>query len=78
MAIAGCVLAMLCQRYGLFRPLFISLIVMAMTAVMPSAGITDFSLLISVFIFMAIVALGLYFGVFLYMHRRSSLLGEAA
>jgi len=140
LAIAGCVLAMLCQRYGLFRPLFISLIVMAMTAVMPSAGITNFSLLISVFIFMALwtfvdvyqaamiahmdrsgsmvallpcvqgfgqfvgpniaasiigagmgysvmfmvsgsmalVALGLYFGVFLYMHRRSSLLGEAA
>jgi predicted MFS family arabinose efflux permease len=140
LAIAGCVLALLCQRYGLFRPLFISLIVMAVTAVMPSAGITELSMLISVFIFMAmwtfvdvyqaamiahmdrsgslvallpcvqgfgqfvgpniaasiigagmgygvmfmvsgsmaLVALVLYFGVFLYMHRRSSLLSEAA
>ncbi len=54
LAIAGCVLAVLCQRYGLFRPLFISLIVMAATAVMPSVGITDYSLLVSVFIFMAL------------------------
>jgi len=139
LAIAGCVLAVLCQRYGLFRPLFVSLIVMAATAIMPSTGITDYSLLISVFVFMALwtfvdvyqasmiahmdrtgsmvallpcvqgfgqfvgpniaasiigaglgygvmfvvsgsmalVALGLYFGVFLYMHRRNSMLAEA-
>jgi predicted MFS family arabinose efflux permease len=138
-AIAGCGLAFLCQRFGLFKPLFLSLIVMAGVAMMPSAGITDYSLLVSVFIFMALwtfvdvyqsamiahmdrtgsmvallpcvqgfgqfvgpniaasiigagmgygvmfvvsgsmalVALALYFGVFLYMHKRNSMPAEA-
>jgi predicted MFS family arabinose efflux permease len=53
-AIAGCGLAWLCQRFGLFKPLFLSLIVMFAAVVMLSAGITDFTLLISAFVFMAL------------------------
>jgi predicted MFS family arabinose efflux permease len=139
-AIAGCVIAFLCQRFGLFKPLFLSLIVMAAAVVMLSAGITDFTLLISAFVFMtmwtfvdvyqaamiahmdrtgsmvallpcvqgfgqfvgpniaasiigaglgyglmfivsgsmALVALALYFGVFVYMHKRRATLPEAS
>jgi len=139
LAIAGCVLAYLCQRYGLFKPLFSSLILMAGLVMMLSAGITDTNLLISVFAFMALwtfvdvyqaamiahmdrsgsmvallpavqgfgqfvgpnvaasiiaaglgygtmfivsgsmalVALALYVAVFIYMHKRSSMLAEA-
>ncbi len=140
LAIAGCVLAYLCQRFGLFKPLFSSLILMAGLVMMLSAGITDTNLLISVFAFMALwtfvdvyqaamiahmdrsgsmvallpavqgfgqfvgpnvaasiiaaglgygtmfiasgsmalVALALYVAVFIYMHKRNSMLAEAA
>lgn len=139
-AIAGCALAWLCQRFGLFKPLFLSLIIMFAAVVMLSAGITDFTLLISAFVFMtlwtfvdvyqaamiafmdrtgsmvallpcvqgfgqfvgpniaasvlgaglgygimfivsgsmALVALAIYFGVFLYLHKRGVIRSEAA
>ena len=48
MALVGCVFALFCTRYGLFKPLFI-----------------------------ALVALALYLGIFFYMHRRPSVLAEA-
>ncbi|MEH6550802.1 MAG: MFS transporter [Pseudomonadales bacterium] len=138
LSIAGCVFAYFCQRFGLFKPLFSALIMMAGLVMMLSAGITDLTLVISVFAFMmlwtfvdvyqsamiahmdrtgsmvsllpcvqgfgqfvgpniaasilgaglgygvmfvvsgsmALVALALYFGVFLYMHRRKAALSS--
>ena len=140
LAIAGCVLAYYCQRFGLFKPLFSSLILMAALVMMLSAGITDMNLMISAFAFMALwtfvdvyqaamianmdrsgsmvallpcvqgfgqfvgpniaasiigagmgygmmfivsgsmalVALALYFGIFLYMHKRNSMVAKVA
>jgi len=51
-AIVGCVLALLCSRFGLFKPLFISLLTMACCVFMLSAGITNISVMISLFFFM--------------------------
>ena len=138
-AIVGCVIAYLCARFGLFKPLFVSLLVMAAIVIMLSSGITDINILVSLFSFMtlwtfidvfqsamlahmdrsgslvallpsvqgfgqfigpnisasilgaglgystmfvvsgsmALVAMFLYMGVFIYMHRRQSVLAEA-
>jgi len=138
-AVVGCVIAYFCTRFGLFKPLFVSLLVMATIVIMPSGGITDLNILVSLFSFMtlwtfidvyqsamlahmdrkgslvallpsvqgfgqfigpnisasilgaglgystmfvvsgsmALVALCLYMGVFIYMHRRRSVLAEA-
>ena len=139
-AIVGCVIAYFCTRFGLFKPLFVSLLAMAAIVIMLSNGITDINILVSLFSFMtlwtfvdvyqsammghmdrsgslvallpsvqgfgqfvgpnisasvlgaglgystlfmvsgsmALVAMVLYMGVFFYMHRRQSLLAEAA
>ncbi len=133
--IVGCAIAFLCTRFGLFKPLFISLACMAGIVMMLSGGITDINVMVSLFGFMtlwtfvdvyqsammshmdrsgplvallpsvqgfgqfvgpnvaasvigaglgypimfmvsgsmALVAMGLYIGVFLYMHRRQPL-----
>ena len=138
-AIVGCVIAYFCTRFGLFRPLFVSLLAMAAIVVMLSRGITDINILVSLFSFMtlwtfvdvyqsamlshmdrrgsmvallpsvqgfgqfigpniaasivgaglgygtmfvvsgsmALVAMGLYIGVFFYMHHRQPVLAEA-
>ncbi|WNC71980.1 MFS transporter [Thalassotalea psychrophila] len=134
-AIVGCFLALICSRFGLFKPLFISLLAMFAIVAMLSVGITDMNVMVSLFGFMtlwtfvdvyqsammahmdrkgslialmpsvqgfgqfvgpnisasilgagfgystmfvvsgsmAIIAMGLYVGIFLYMHRRKSL-----
>ena len=54
LALAGCVLALLCSRFGLFRPLFAALITMAVLVGMLSGGITYMNLLVSLFAFMAL------------------------
>jgi predicted MFS family arabinose efflux permease len=139
-AIVGCVIAFLCTRFGLFKPLFISLLTMAAIVMMLSGGITDINILVSLFSFMtlwtfvdvyqsammahmdrsgslvallpsvqgfgqfigpnisasvlgaglgystmfmvsgsmALVAMFLYMGVFVYMHRRKAVLAEPA
>jgi hypothetical protein len=139
-AVVGCVIAYFCARFGLFKPLFVSLLIMAAIVIMPSRGITDLNIVVSLFFFMtlwtfidvfqsamlahmdrkgslvallpsvqgfgqfigpniaasilgaglgystmfvvsgsmALVALCLYMGVFIYMHRRRSALAEAA
>ena len=139
-AIVGCVIAFLCTRFGLFKPLFVSLFAMAAIVMMLSGGITDINILVSLFSFMtlwtfvdvyqsammahmdrggslialmpsvqgfgqfigpnisasilgagmgyptmfmvsgsmALVAMLLYSGVFLYMHRRQPVLAEAS
>ena len=53
-AIVGCVLAFLCTRFGLFKPLFISLLTMAVIVMMLSGGITDINILVSLFSFMTL------------------------
>ncbi len=53
-AIVGCVLALLCTRFGLFKPLFVSLLAMAVIVMMLSGGITDMNVMVSLFGFMTL------------------------
>jgi len=53
-AIVGCVLAFFSTRFGLFKPLFISLLSMAVIVMMLSAGITNINILVSLFGFMTL------------------------
>ncbi|MCP4271785.1 MAG: MFS transporter [Gammaproteobacteria bacterium] len=53
-AIVGCVIALFCSRFGLFKPLFISLIFMAAIVIMLANGITDINVMISLFGFMTL------------------------
>ncbi len=53
-AVVGCLIAYFCARYGLFKPLFISLIAMAAVVAMLSVGITDINIVISLFSFMTL------------------------
>jgi predicted MFS family arabinose efflux permease len=53
-AIVGCVIAFFCTRFGLFKPLFISLLTMAAIVMMLSGGITDINILVSLFSFMTL------------------------
>ncbi|MCP4414933.1 MAG: MFS transporter [Gammaproteobacteria bacterium] len=53
-AIVGCLIALLCSRFGLFKPLFISLIFMAVIVIMLANGITDINVMISLFGFMTL------------------------
>ena len=52
--IVGCLFALLCTRFGLFKPLFVALIAMAGIVMMLSGGITDFNIVVSLFSFMAL------------------------
>ncbi len=54
LALFGCVLALICSRYGLFKPLFAALLTMAVLVAMLSGGINKINLLVSVFAFMAL------------------------
>jgi len=138
-AIVGCVIAYFCARFGLFKPLFVSLLAMTACVIMLSGGITNINVMVSLFSFMtlwtfvdvyqsammahmdrggslvallpsvqgfgqfvgpnvsasvldaglgysimfivsgsmALVAMLLYIGVFIYMHRRQPVLAEA-
>ena len=53
-AIVGCVIAYFSTRFGLFKPLFISLFAMAVIVIMLSGGINDINILISLFGFMTL------------------------
>lgn len=53
-AIVGCAIAMVCTRFGLFKPLFVSLLSMAAIVMMLSGGITDINILVSLFSFMTL------------------------
>jgi predicted MFS family arabinose efflux permease len=53
-AIIGCGLAFLCTRFGLFKPLFLSLMSMATIVIMLSAGITNINVVVSLFGFMTL------------------------
>ncbi len=54
LGIAGCLIAYVCTRYGLFKPLFISLITMAVIVAMLAVGINDINLAFSLFGFMTL------------------------
>jgi predicted MFS family arabinose efflux permease len=54
LGIVGCLIAYVCTRYGLFKPLFFSLIVMAAIVAMLALGINDINLAISLFGFMTL------------------------
>ena len=53
-AIVGCALAMLCARFGLFKPLFASLLAMTVIVIMLSNGITEINVMVSLFGFMTL------------------------
>jgi predicted MFS family arabinose efflux permease len=53
-AIVGCGLALICTRFGLFKPLFVSLLAMAVIVMMLSAGITKWNVMVSLFSFMTL------------------------
>jgi predicted MFS family arabinose efflux permease len=53
-AIVGCILAYFAHRFGLFRPLFVSLFAMFAIVVMLSAGISNFNIVVSMFSFMTL------------------------
>lgn len=53
-AVVGCVIAFYATRFGLFKPLFVSLIAMAGVVIMLSAGITNTNIVISLFGFMTL------------------------
>ena len=54
LAFVGCLLAMVCARFGLFRPLFVALLSMAVLVGMLSGGITDINLAVSMLAFMSL------------------------
>ncbi len=53
-AIVGCALAYLATRFGLFKPLFISLITMGIVVAMPATGMNDIIFAVSIFGFMTL------------------------
>jgi predicted MFS family arabinose efflux permease len=53
-AIVGCALAYLATRWGLFKPLFVSLVTMGIVVAMPAAGITEILFAASIFGFMTL------------------------
>ena len=54
LGIAGCVMAYVCTRFGLFKPLFWSLTSMAVIVAMLALGINDMNLAVSLFGFMTL------------------------
>ncbi len=53
-AIVGCVIAYFCTRFGLFKPLLASLMVMAAAVMIVSGGITKINFVVSLFAFMTL------------------------
>jgi predicted MFS family arabinose efflux permease len=54
LTLAGCLLALFCARFGLFKPLFLALLSMAVLVGMLSGGITNINLAVSMFAFMSL------------------------
>ena len=54
LAIVGCAIAFVCARFGLFKPLLISLIVMASAVAMLSGEVNDTNVAVSIFGFMTL------------------------
>ena len=75
LALVGCLLALVCARFGLFRPLFVALLSMAVLVGMLSGGITNINLAVSLFAFMALWTFADVYqsSMMGYMDRRGSL-----
>ena len=54
LGLVGCVIAFFCTRFGLYKPLFAGLVAMTAVVAMPSAGINNTSIFISLFGFMTL------------------------
>jgi len=54
LTLLGCAIALVCTRFGLFKPLFVSLLMMAGIVAMLSGGITDLNVMVSLFAFTAL------------------------
>jgi predicted MFS family arabinose efflux permease len=54
MALVGCIFALFCTRFGLFKPLFAALVAMALVVMMLSGGITNFNIAVSLFSFLTL------------------------
>jgi len=50
-AIVGCAIALVCTRFGLFKPLFSSLLAMTAVVMWLAVGVTEFNFMMSVFLF---------------------------
>jgi predicted MFS family arabinose efflux permease len=53
-AIVGCVIAFFCTRFGLFKPLFLSLPAIALVVMMLAGGVDDINIVVSLFGFMTL------------------------
>ena len=53
-AIVGCVIAFFCTRFGLFKPLFLSLPAIALVVMMLAGGVDDVNIVVSLFGFMTL------------------------
>jgi predicted MFS family arabinose efflux permease len=53
-AIVGCVIAFFCARFGLFKPLWVSLLAMTLIVMMLSSGINETNIVVSLFGFMTL------------------------
>ncbi len=49
--LVGCVIALVCTRFGLFKPLFSSLLLMTAVVMWLAVGVTEFNFMMSVFLF---------------------------
>ena len=74
-AIVGCVIALFCTRFGLFKPLFASLMLMALIVMMLAGGINDINIVVSLFAFMTLWTFVDIFqsGMLSHMDRKGSL-----
>jgi hypothetical protein len=76
-ALVGCGIAMLCTRFGLFKPLFVSLFTMSAIVILLSGGITNINVLVSLFSFTTLwTFVDVYQSAMMaHMDRRGSLIG---
>ncbi|MDE0747022.1 MAG: MFS transporter [Porticoccaceae bacterium] len=73
--VVGCIIALFCSRFGLFKPLFCSLLLMGTVVVMLAGGIGKINIVVSLFAFMALWTFIDVFqsGMLSYMDRKGSL-----
>lgn len=75
LGLVGCVIAFLCTRFGLYKPLFVGLITMAVVVALPSTGFTNTTVFVSLFGVMALWTFGDVFqsGMISHMDRSGSM-----
>ena len=75
LGLVGCVIAFLCTRFGLYKPLFVGLITMSVVVALPSTGFTNTTVFISLFGVMVLWTFGDVFqsGMISHMDRSGSM-----